>query len=72
MHYQKLLKGLDMHYHKIDVYLDNCGRSTRNKNKHLKCGKTRYTKVINDDGETVTMEVAQKQICYMPFAPKLK
>jgi hypothetical protein len=33
----------------------------------LKCGKLRYVEVINDDGEMVTMEVAHKQLHYMPI-----
>jgi alkylated DNA repair dioxygenase AlkB len=38
----------------------------------LKCGKPRYIEVVNDDGETVTTEVAHKQVRYMPITPRLK
>jgi hypothetical protein len=38
----------------------------------LKCGKPRYVEVINDDGEMVIMEVAHKQLCYMPITSQLK
>jgi hypothetical protein len=48
------------------------GRNTRKKNKCLKFGKPRYVEVVNDDGETVTTEVAHKQLRYMPIAPQLK
>jgi hypothetical protein len=44
----------------------------KKQNKCLKCGKPRYVKVINDDGETVTTEVAHKQLHYMPITPRLK
>jgi hypothetical protein len=38
----------------------------------LKCGKPRHVEVVNDDGETVTTEVAHKQVYYMPITPRLK
>jgi hypothetical protein len=38
----------------------------------LKCGKPRHIEVVNDDGETVTTEVAHKQVRYMPITPRLK
>jgi hypothetical protein len=36
-------------------------------NKCLKCGKIRNIEVINDDSEIVTMEVAHKQLHYIPI-----
>jgi hypothetical protein len=42
------------------------------KTRCLKCGKPMYVEVVNNDGETVTTEVAHKQIRYMPIAPRLK
>jgi hypothetical protein len=44
----------------------------KDEKQSLKCGKPRYIEVVNDDGEMVTTEVAHKQICYMPIAPRLK
>jgi hypothetical protein len=38
----------------------------------LKCGKPRHVEVVNDDGETVTTEIAHKQVRYMPITPRLK
>jgi hypothetical protein len=38
----------------------------------MKCGKLRYVEVVNVDGETVTTEVAHKQVHYMPITPRLK
>jgi hypothetical protein len=44
----------------------------KEENKWLKYGKSRYIEVINDDGETVTIEVAHKQLHYIPITPRLK
>jgi hypothetical protein len=43
-----------------------------NEKKCLKCGKSRSVEVINDDGEEVMAEIVYKQLCYMPFTPRLK
>jgi ribosomal protein L25 (general stress protein Ctc) len=32
----------------------------------------RSLEVVNDDGDTVTTEVARKQLYFMPLTPKLK
>lgn len=72
---KKLLKGLGMHYRKIDICPDNCmlfWKEHKREQKCLKCGKARYIEVVNDDGETVTTEVAHKQLRYMPITPRLK
>jgi hypothetical protein len=74
-HSKKLIKGLGIYYEKIDVCRNNCmlfWKEHKEENKCLKYGKPRYVKVINDDGETVTTEVAHKQVRYMPIAPRLK
>jgi hypothetical protein len=64
-----------MDYEKIDVCRNSCmifWKEHKEENKCLKCGKLRYIEVRNDDCETVTTEVAHKQICYMPITPRLK
>jgi hypothetical protein len=74
-HSKKLVKGLNMNYEKIDAYRNSCmlfWKEHKEENKCLKCGKPRYIEVVNDDGETVTTEIAHKQVCYMPIAPRLK
>jgi hypothetical protein len=74
-HSKKLVKGLNMDYEKIDVCQNSCmlfWKEHKEENKCLKCGKPRYVEVENDDGATVTTEVAHKQLCYMPIAPRLK
>jgi hypothetical protein len=72
---KKLLSALGMEYEKIDVCKDNCMlfyKEHKNETKSLKCGKSRFIEVINEDTETVTTEVAHKQIRYMPLTPRIK
>jgi hypothetical protein len=64
-----------MEYKKIDVCKDNCilfYKEHKNDTKCLKCGKSRFVEVINEDGESVTTDVAHKQVRYMPLTPQLK
>jgi hypothetical protein len=72
---KKLLSSLGMEYEKIDVCKDNCMifyKEHKNEKKCLKCGKLRFVEVVNEDGETVTMKTAHKQLCYMPLTPRMK
>jgi hypothetical protein len=72
---KKLLSGLGMDYEKIDVCQDKCmlfWKEHINKKKCLKCGKSRFIEVLNDDGEDVMIEIVYKQLCYMPLTPRLK
>jgi hypothetical protein len=58
---KKLVKGLGMDYEKIDVFQNNYmffGKEHKEENKCLKCGKTWYVKVINDDDKMVTTDGA--------------
>jgi hypothetical protein len=71
-HSKKLVKGLGMDYEKIEVCRNSCilfWKEHKEEKQCLKCGKLRYIEVVNDDGETVTTEVAHKKLCYMPIAP---
>jgi hypothetical protein len=36
------------------------------------CGRSRYVKVINEDGASVTTKVAVKHLRYIPIMPRLK
>jgi hypothetical protein len=36
------------------------------------CSRSRYVKVINEDGASVTTKVVVKQLCYIPIMPRLK
>jgi hypothetical protein len=35
-------------------------------------GRSRYVKVVNEDGASITTKVAVKQLCYMPITSRLK
>jgi hypothetical protein len=72
---KKLLSALGMEYEKIDVCKDNCMilyKEHKNEKKYLKCDKPRFVEVVNEDGETVTMKTAHKQLRYMPLTPRMK
>ena len=72
---KKLLSGLGMDYEKIDVCQNNCmlfWKDHVNEMECLKCGKSRFVEVVNEDGEKVTTEIAHKQLRYMPLTPRLK
>jgi hypothetical protein len=40
--------------------------------KFIVCGERRFIEVENDDGLTMTTEIARKQIRYMPLITRLK
>jgi hypothetical protein len=64
-----------MEYEKIDVCKDNYMlfyKKHKNETKFLKCGKLRFVKVINEDGEKVMSKVDHKQLRYMPLTPRMK
>jgi hypothetical protein len=64
-----------MEYEKIDVCKDNYMifyKEHKNETKCLKCGKPRFVKVINEDGEKVTTKTTHKQLCYMPLTSQMK
>jgi hypothetical protein len=64
-----------MEYDKIDACKDNYTlfyKEHKNDTKCLKCGKSRFIEVINEDGEKVTTKVAHKQLRYMPLMPWMK
>jgi hypothetical protein len=72
---KKLLSALGMEYEKIDACEDNCMlfyKEHKGETKCLKCGKSRFVEVVNEDGEKVTTKVAHKQLRYMPLMPQMK
>jgi hypothetical protein len=72
---KKLLSGLGMDYKKIDVYDNNYmlfWKETMSEKKFTVCGERRFVEVENDDGLTVTTEIARKQVRYMPLITRLK
>jgi hypothetical protein len=38
----------------------------------MHCSRSRYVKVINEDGASVTIKVVMKQLRYTPITPRLK
>jgi hypothetical protein len=70
-----MLSTLSMEYEKIDACKDNFMlfyKEHKNETKCLKCGKLRFIEFVNKDGEKVTMNVAHKQLCYMPLKSRMK
>jgi hypothetical protein len=66
---KKLLSSLDMVYEMIDVCED---KSRYVETKCLKCGKSRFVEIVNEDGEKVTTKTAHTQLCYIPLTPWMK
>jgi hypothetical protein len=72
---KKLLSVLSMEYEKIDACKDNYMlfyKEHKDETKCLKCGKSRFVEVINEDSEKVMTKVAHKQLCYMHVTPQMK
>jgi hypothetical protein len=70
---KKMMSALDLKYEKIYVCLDNDMLFwIEHANKCLECGQSRFIKVVAQNGEKVTTEVAQKQLHYFPITPRLK
>jgi hypothetical protein len=38
----------------------------------MHCDRSKYVKVINKDGASVTTKMLVKQLCYIPITPRLK
>jgi hypothetical protein len=60
-----MLSALCMEYEKTNMCKDKCMifyKEHMNEMKCLKCGKSRFVEVINEDGEKVTTEVSHKQL----------
>jgi hypothetical protein len=38
----------------------------------MHCGRSRYMKVVSEDGASVTTKVVVKQLRYMPITPRFK
>jgi hypothetical protein len=74
-HSKTIIKGLDMDYEKIDVCKNNCMLFMKEhvgEKKCLKCGQSRFVKVVNNEGDKVMTDVAHKQLDYLPLTPRVK
>jgi hypothetical protein len=72
---KKLLSALGMEYEKIDVCKDNYlifYKEHKDETKCLKCGKSRFIVVVNEDGEKVMTKTAHKQLRYMTLTSRMK
>jgi hypothetical protein len=72
---KKIVAGLGMNYEKIDVCERNCmlfWKEHKNDTERMHCGSSRYMKVVNEDGASITTKVAVKQLHYMAITSRLK
>jgi hypothetical protein len=72
---KKIVSDLGMNYEKIDVCEKNCMLFWKEHKDDTECmhyGRSRYVKVRNEDGISVTTKVATKQLCYIPITPRLE
>jgi hypothetical protein len=72
---KKIVVGLSMEYEKNDVCEKNCilfWKEHRDASECIHCGRSRYVKARNENGDSVTTKVVIKQLCYMPITPRLK
>jgi hypothetical protein len=72
---KKIVAGLGMNYEKIDVREKNCKlfwKEHKDDTKCMHCGRSRYIKMVNQYGASVTTKVAVKQLRYMPIILRLK
>jgi hypothetical protein len=63
-----MLSTVSMEYKKIDACKNNCMlfyKEHKNEMKYLKCGKSKFVEVVNEDDENVMTKVGRKQLCYM-------
>jgi hypothetical protein len=62
-------------YEKIDACEQNYmlfWKEHKDDTKCMHCGRSRYVKVVNKDGASITTKVAMKRLCYMPITLRLK
>jgi hypothetical protein len=72
---KKFVAYLGMNYEKIDVWKRNCMLFWKEHKDDTECmhyGRSRYVKVVNEDGASITTKVVVKQFCYMPITLRLK
>jgi hypothetical protein len=72
---KKIVSGLGMNYEKIDVCEKNCmlfWKEHKDVIKCMHCSRSRYVKVRNEDGVSVTIKVVTKQFRYIPITLRLE
>jgi hypothetical protein len=64
-----------MNYEKIDMCEKNCmlfWKEHKDDTEYMHYGRSRYVKVRNEDGVSVTTKMTTKQLRYIPITPRLK
>jgi hypothetical protein len=72
---KKIVASLRMDYEKIDACEKNCTlfwKEHKDDTECMHCDRFRYVNVVSEDGASVTIKVAVKQLRYMPITPRLK
>jgi hypothetical protein len=72
---KKIVADLNMNCKKIDACEKNYmlfWKEHKDDTECMHCGRSRYVKVINEDGVSVTIKVTVKQLRYIPITPRLK
>jgi hypothetical protein len=72
---KKIVAGLGMNSEKIDVCERNYmlfWKEHKDDTECMHCGRSRYVKVVNEDGASITTKVVVKKLCYMPITLRLK
>jgi hypothetical protein len=72
---KKIVSGLGMNYEKIDVCEKNCmlfWNEHKDDTECMHCGRSRYVKVRNEDGVSVTTKLATTQLHFIPITSRLK
>jgi hypothetical protein len=72
---KKNIADLDMNYEKIDLRKKNYilfWKEHKDDTEYMHYGRSRYVKVVNKDGASVTTKVAVKQLRYILITQRLK
>jgi hypothetical protein len=72
---KKIVSDLRMIYEKIDACEKNCmlfWKEQKADTDYMHYGRSKYVKVINEDGASVTTKGVVKQLRYIPITPRLK
>jgi hypothetical protein len=72
---KKIVSSLRMNYENIDACEQNCmlfSKEHKDDTEYMHYGRSRYVKVINEDGASITTKVAVKQLRYIPIMSRLK
>jgi hypothetical protein len=72
---KKIVADLGMNYEKIDVCEKDCmwfWMEHEDDIECMHCGRSRYIKVVNEDGASITTKVVVKHLCYILITLRLK